>query len=121
MKTVFVYGTLKRGYSNSTLLRTATYLGDATLHGFDIHNVGNGWGFPAITPGDGTVKGELYSVDAITLSRLNSLEGVPTMYTCETVTAHMDDIEVECLVYVANRLRLGDKIESGIWEGRACV
>jgi gamma-glutamylcyclotransferase (GGCT)/AIG2-like uncharacterized protein YtfP len=74
---VFVYGTLRRGQSNHSWLAGAHWLGEASLPGAVLHDLGP---FPMAVPGDGRVLGELYGVDAATLARLDRLEGHPRLY-----------------------------------------
>jgi gamma-glutamylcyclotransferase (GGCT)/AIG2-like uncharacterized protein YtfP len=74
---VFVYGTLRRGQANHSWLAGAHWLGEASLRGAVLHDLGP---FPMAVPGDGLVLGELYGVDAATLARLDRLEGHPRLY-----------------------------------------
>lgn len=74
---VFVYGTLRRGQANHAWLAGARWLGEASLRGAVLHDLGP---FPMAVPGDGLVWGELYGVDAATLARLDHLEGHPRLY-----------------------------------------
>lgn len=72
---VFVYGTLKSGHGNNTLLRNTKKLGVAsTVSHFTLTNCG----FPYMFKGEERhpVRGELYEVDEETLSNLDLLEGV---------------------------------------------
>lgn len=74
---LFVYGTLKRGCSNHRYLADQTFLGDAcTVAGYQLYDLG---GYPGIArePGaaDG-VTGEVWSVNAAALDRLDRFEGV---------------------------------------------
>lgn len=75
---VFVYGTLKRGQSNHALLARQTFLGEArTGPGVTLYSLGE---FPGMVrdPYDTAgVVGEIWSVDANCLARLDEFEGVP--------------------------------------------
>lgn len=78
MKTsLFVYGTLKRGCSNHAQLAGQSFVGAArTAPGFRLFNLG---GYPALVahPSDRDgVTGEVWSVDAECLQRLDVFEGV---------------------------------------------
>lgn len=78
MSTVlFIYGTLKRGCSNHHHLAGQTFLGLArTKPGYRLYDLG---GYPGIArlPDDRDgVVGELWSVDAEALQRLDRFEGV---------------------------------------------
>jgi gamma-glutamylaminecyclotransferase len=82
MTTVFVYGTLKHGYSNHRLLESAKFLGNAITK--QPHVLLDA-GFPVcVIAGDNDkttyVFGEVYEVDAATLTRLDRLEGEGRMY-----------------------------------------
>jgi gamma-glutamylaminecyclotransferase len=76
---VFVYGTLKRGFTNHPLLERAKALGAArTCESWPLVIAGD-WFVPCLLerPGQGhRVRGELYAVDAATLAALDALEGV---------------------------------------------
>lgn len=75
---LFVYGTLKRGCSNHALLAGQACLGPArTAPGFLLFDLG---GFPGLYPApaeEGSVAGEVWSVEAAALARLDVFEGVP--------------------------------------------
>ncbi|MCX6955907.1 MAG: gamma-glutamylcyclotransferase [Verrucomicrobia bacterium] len=113
---VFVYGTLKRGCSNHHFLTGQKFLGEArTRPGFRLYALG---GFPGMIPlsidRDG-VKGEVWSVDAAALVRLDGLEGLNEgMYRRERIVllAPFADREVETYIYarsVAGRRDLGSE------------
>lgn len=76
---VFVYGTLRSGQHNHGILENsdAAFVGDTKVGGFMLVDLG---AFPCVFPTydkeQFCVKGEVYSVDAQTLSRLDHLEGV---------------------------------------------
>lgn len=74
---LFVYGTLKRGCSNHRMMAGAEFVGPArTVAGFRLFNLG---GFPAIAAVAGDkdgVVGEVWSLDASVLARLDAFEGV---------------------------------------------
>ncbi len=95
---VFVYGTLMKGEANQHYLENSKYVATATIKGYDMYNVG--W-YPAITPGEGIVIGELYQVPIKDLPAIDMLEGEGTLYakTCETVNL-ADGNSTMALVYV---------------------
>lgn len=68
---MFVYGTLKRGFGNHSLLKDSEFQGSAVVQGtLYVH------GLPYYRrEGSGSVYGELYRVDDDTLARLDRLEG----------------------------------------------
>ena len=74
---LFVYGTLKRGYSNHHHLAGQRFVGLArTTPGFRLYDLG---GYPGIAPKSDDregVVGEVWSVDAAALEELDRFEGV---------------------------------------------
>jgi gamma-glutamylaminecyclotransferase len=96
---VFVYGTLRSGYSNHyRCLRTATFVGQATTsERYTMIDVG----FPVLlTPGQGhPVHGEVYEVDADTVERLDMLEGKGRMYDRVRKYVRMSSGELVRLYY----------------------
>lgn len=74
---IFVYGTLKRGCRNHHQLAGQKFLGAArTVPGYTLYDLG---GYPGMVPhtADRTgVTGEIWSVDADALRRLDAFEGV---------------------------------------------
>ncbi len=68
---LFVYGTLLRGLSRAQMLRESRFLGPALASG-QLFDLGT---YPALCPGPGQVVGELYTVDADTLQRIDRVEG----------------------------------------------
>ena len=76
---VFVYGSLLRGQSNHECLEGARYVGETrTPSGYQLYDLGY---YPAAVPAaSGTIKGEVYAVDAWGLAILDRLEGYPGYY-----------------------------------------
>lgn len=84
MHTLFVYGTLKREFSNHYFLRKAEFVGPArTVERYALY-VDE---FPFVYPREKIcpIIGELYDVDSATLSRLDALEGHPRLYRREMI------------------------------------
>lgn len=80
---VFVYGTLMRGHGLNDYIKDFPYK-SATLK--DYRRIWPRDNFPVIVKEEGeTVRGEIYSIDQGTLEQLDSVEGVPTLYTREQV------------------------------------
>ncbi|CAN8073813.1 unnamed protein product, partial [Agarophyton chilense] len=80
---VFVYGTLKRGFANSSKLRDATYVGEYRTQTRYPLVVGGPHHSPYLLdlPTRGArVKGELYAVDDAVLAELDRLERVGVNY-----------------------------------------
>lgn len=112
MYLVFVYGTLKQGFSNNRLLRNCRYK-DATASGIELHN---GPGFPYAMRGEGITYGELYEVNDETLASLDALEGHPIFYNRELTPVQAGGTSCEAWVYLNQRAASYSKIESGLWE-----
>lgn len=76
---VFVYGSLKRGFSNHVLLRRADYLGEhVTESRYTMYDLGP---YPAVSVGGRTpISGEVFTVDKLTLLALDRLEEYPRVY-----------------------------------------
>lgn len=75
-RTIFVYGSLKRGFALHHLLHNQSFLGSASAMPFyRIFDLGS---YPGLVdwPAGLAVEGELYAVDAMTLGRLDDAEGV---------------------------------------------
>lgn len=118
--TLFVYGTLKRGYRNHRRLMQAgcRYLGTAaTAEPFSL------WAAQvpyllrediASTP----VQGELYEVEANQLPYLDNFEGHPNWYRRETITvreATGKTIQAEAYVFIS-RLPPGSmRLDGGVY------
>lgn len=122
----FVYGTLREGFGNYKRLLEGhtTNIEEATLEGFEMYSVG---GFPAILPAEGTVVGELITIDEDkyepVLRSLDRLEGYypqskdNSMYLREKMEVITSNGEkVEAYVYVWNRPAPREKVESGDWK-----
>ena len=116
LRTVFVYGSLRKGFGNSGLLRDATFLGVDYLEGFNMVSCG---GFPAIYPvtDGGTVYGEVYEVNDETFKRLDSLEGVPYHYQRAKVRTVFG--KIPAWVYVQRDGKNRPPVDSGDWADAA--
>jgi gamma-glutamylaminecyclotransferase len=81
---VFVYGTLKKGFSNHHLLSCAKFIGTAVT---EKHYALYEAGLPYVISGEqvSTIHGEVYLVDQVTLAILDNLEGHPNFYKREQV------------------------------------
>src|SRR5262249_9113471 len=84
MPRLFVYGTLKRGFSNAANLPGAAFEGTgATTPGYELYLVA---GYPALVRSNqGVVRGELYAVSDEHLRRLDAFEDVPNWYQREAI------------------------------------
>ena len=102
---LFVYGTLKRGYSNHSLLSAGHFAGEAVTieeYGFYLGTDKYAPNEPEIPfllanpkTGDAAVqvRGELWEVDSITLTQLDELEGHPDWYQRKTITVNLTSEE----------------------------
>ncbi|KAB2888115.1 MAG: gamma-glutamylcyclotransferase [Desulfobulbaceae bacterium] len=86
---VFVYGTLKKGFSNHRLLAGSEYLGTAqTVEKYAMYSTGT----PIVLKDEAVspIHGELYRVNEATLVALDSLEGHPDWYRREEISIFVD-------------------------------
>jgi gamma-glutamylcyclotransferase (GGCT)/AIG2-like uncharacterized protein YtfP len=116
-RSIFVYGTLRRGGSANTLLRGERLLRRASLPG-ELHDVEGR--YPALLlEGDDRVEGELWSSSPALLTRLDEYEGVGAGLFRRALT-RLDGEEI--WVYVAGprlapRLGAATRLPGGVWEG----
>ena len=76
MAKLFVYGTLKRGYSRAEALRGEVFLGTAKTEArYRMYNCGNYPGLVESAEGL-SIEGELWEVSLACLKRLDEIEGV---------------------------------------------
>ncbi|GAB3527968.1 gamma-glutamylcyclotransferase [Photobacterium alginatilyticum] len=86
MARVFVYGTLRRGQSNHSLLEQASRLGACQLmSGYLLFNLGSYPGAKRSNLSHAPLYGEVYEVDRHTMVLLDQLEEYPELYTRELV------------------------------------
>ena len=110
---LFVYGTLKCGYSNHALLASAHFVGEAATieeYGFYLGTDKYAPNEPEIPfllanpkTGDAAVqvRGELWEVDSITLTQLDELEGHPDWYQRKKITvSHVSGKSVSAFTYL---------------------
>ncbi len=121
---VFVYGSLKRGFGNNTVLGDSPFLSEGMLYGnFAMFSLGS---FPGVIKSKshkGPIHGEVFEVDSQTLSRLDMLEGYNefntdlSFYNREMVSVLMPDGEtVECLTYFLNETPVDGQVKDGVWK-----
>ena len=122
MKTVFIYGTLRRGGRlHDYWMRHSDFIGTAFLPGAKLYDLGND--VPGIHPGEGIVKGELFRVTDETFKELLYLE---YGYVDTPVTVEMEDgKEVEAIAFVWPDISRGygtsrtpTVVESGDWMNK---
>ena len=112
---VFVYGTLKRGHCNHHWLAEATFQGEAVLPDVVLHDLGP---FPMAVPGEGSVWGELYAVEAAGLARLDRLEGYPRLYDRRPLRL-ADGRRAWVYLGRPHQVRHVSAIADGCWKGPA--
>lgn len=112
---LFVYGTLKRGYSNNHLLEGANFL----CRGYTAGHLYGG-GAPKFKDGNGLVYGEIFEITEEHLPALDSLEGHPVWWKREVRKVYLygveEDHETDAYIYVWQRPVYGDPIEGGKWD-----
>lgn len=123
LQTVFVYGTLKKGFGNHHhYLGNAKAAGPASIEGIMFH-LG---GFPAINLSErfSKITGELYEVSWDEILDMDRLEGVGRNFydRVETRVEHLDNPSVTRLVwtYIFSRDKAAKEnfvIPSGTWQG----
>lgn len=115
--TLFVYGTLKRGFHNHRCLGdNATYLGEAVLPGYRMYSLG---GFPAIAEGEGEVQGELYEIDDAGFKSCDRLEGYPSFYNRSEVAVLIcreSEAYQTAWVYHFDKAPNRPIVKDGIWK-----
>jgi gamma-glutamylcyclotransferase (GGCT)/AIG2-like uncharacterized protein YtfP len=109
---VFVYGTLLSGENRHRFLSESNFEGADKLDDHTMFAVGD---YPAISVGDGSVVGELYTVPAQCLWALDRIEGCPGLFRRKWVTLNTGR---EAWAYIGNNC-LSERlpvIESGDWR-----
>jgi gamma-glutamylcyclotransferase (GGCT)/AIG2-like uncharacterized protein YtfP len=93
--TVFVYGSLRRDQRLNPVLADhssdSRYIGQAKTHPlYKMYDLG---AFPCITrDGNTSIVGDLYKVSNRKLRDLDMIEGVPNLYTRETIEIDFDTL-----------------------------
>ena len=103
--TMFVYGTLKKGFRNNTLLQDSIYLGTGTTFNYALKYSNNLSGFPIMFKRkNNVVHGELYAVDEDTLKQLDILEDEGGLYNRKKVKVNTGTETIPAYSYIGNRL-----------------
>lgn len=82
---VFVYGTLKKGYSNHHYLHGQTFIQEAeTLPNYRLWDCGR---YPCMVEDKkgNSIQGEVWEVDEHCLRAMDRLEGVPFLYRRDVI------------------------------------
>jgi gamma-glutamylcyclotransferase (GGCT)/AIG2-like uncharacterized protein YtfP len=108
MKTIAVYGSLKKGKHNHSLLETAKFIGDTTVRG-TLYSMGS---YPAlIAEGDNEYPAEVYEVDDEFYNSIKRMElgagyrEEERLWNVEIpfeVGGKRVQVDVDCIVYYAD-------------------
>jgi gamma-glutamylaminecyclotransferase len=115
---VFVYGTLKRGGANHLYLVNQRFLGETrTQPGFRLYDLGGYPGMIAHIDDRQGVAGEVWSIDARTLQKLDVLEGLAEgLYRRERIAllSPFENRRIETYLYA--RSIEGRRDLGGVWK-----
>ena len=120
---VAVYGSLRRGMGNSSLMSSYNtdgkdgYVGKDKINGYSMRSEGY---FPAIMPCKDTdinpIVIEVYEVNQPTFEALDGLEGYPSFYNRELVNTSFGEAWIYFQDYGQDPRECGeDFVESGDW------
>ncbi len=115
MTNVFVYGTLKKGFSLHNFLSESVLICEDSITG-TMYDLGP---YPSIILEGGKVHGEVYEITPKTLKILDTVEGYPSHYKRTEVTT---DKGLKVLVYYyQSKKYLNDRnvVKSGIYFNEA--
>jgi len=118
LQRLFVYGTLKRGHYNHTVLGDSHYIGKDSVYGaFALHDLGSFPGVVTDTTVNREIFGEVYELtDPEIVKDVEYLEGYPTFYyRLPIVTTNGAECEMYVL-YNESRIRAKSIIEDGEWK-----
>ncbi len=98
---VFVYGTLKRGFSNHYFLEDAKFIAQVTTKDkFPMVNIIKAYPYIINDTRNGhNIEGELYKIDEIILTKLDMLEGYPEHYDRRSIIVIAENQEYRAIVY----------------------
>ena len=106
-ETLFVYGTLRPPHNDTAADDSRYYpsIADyvlaqqpATLAGADLYDLG---AYPAATPGQGVLQGDLLTLDPAALPIADGIEGHPTFFRRQRITVQTDAGNVDAWIYWA--------------------
>lgn len=103
--TLFVYGTLKKGFENHHFLDGARFLGNViTKHKYPMVNIVKAYPYLIKQKNKGRIiKGEAYDISVNILERLNMLEGYPEHYDRDEISVIFDNQELKAITYFVNQ------------------
>lgn len=118
-KHLLVFGSLrqtsKRGFNFDRFGKgTQRHIKTLTLNGYDMHSLG---AYPAICPGDGSIKVELHEVEDGAAERIERME-IGAGYTGIQVPVEHEGQTIQSTIYTwpKDRLVARPKVETGDWE-----
>lgn len=123
---LFVYGTLKKGKCNHSVLGQAKFLGKGTVVGYDMYS--NGYYPYAMFTGSNSrcISGEVYEIDDVSFKRCDQLEGYPRHYDRTMVNVFMDgkifdkNADITAWIYYTDEERTNTTglkyLENGVFE-----
>lgn len=76
---IFVYGTLKKGYTGNLLLEDSKFIGNATTY-LKYTMYDNGFYPILVDKPNAPIVGELYWIDPEMVSQMDEYEGCPNLY-----------------------------------------
>lgn len=102
---VIVYGSLKNGFENHSLMKTANAVFKGTAKSAEPNYLmcGVGNSFPGLINGDSYFSGEVYTVELEKIYLLlDFLEGHPTFYTRQIIDVKLDNTNeiIPAFVYI---------------------
>jgi len=112
---LFVYGSLKRGFANHTLLSAARYVDTCwTAPLYRLYVYGN---YPAMVFHENgiSIEGEVYRVDGSTLEQIDIFEEVPVEYRRVPVFLQNLEFRVETYLFQKDVKRL--PLGGNCWTG----
>jgi gamma-glutamylaminecyclotransferase len=118
---VFVYGTLKKGFSNNSFLEDSVCYGKAytSKRFLLIKDIGLPFVVKDFKHSYSTnIKGEVYLIDDFTLNDLDYLESHPYFYRREQITVYVKGIPLKCWCYFLNAdyVKTDNIIIDGEWK-----
>ena len=112
---VFVYGTLKKGFSNHRLLEKDKFMGEAeTIDQYAMYVQG----IPYVNYDEtvSEITGELYQVSNLSLLMIDLLEGHPSWYYRKKIHIETDKGKLYKAWMYFNEQKTNNLIESGTFE-----
>ena len=108
---IFVYGTLKRGFKNNSVLTglNSTYIKPAeTIKPYPMFDLGDGFPYLQDEPGKGkSITGEIWDIEDKDMVHLDRFEGVPTLYKKGTIEVYINgEIERVACYFKAKEIPL---------------